>query len=371
MWLLIQKVMGIWHIDATGNVMQPMYGQKSTLLYSIVVYDPQNKKNIPLFEFVTTDQTVKQISMFLFFVKEYCLKYKKLGGQSVRHAYAEIITTDFSYILINSILKIFNHCDMEEYLKATFQCLVEKIVPHLFVHVMIYLCSTHFLKSFIKKVNKSVTKEIDESINPKKQESKIEKEKKQKKKERKKLIVSKNKKLIIFCFTLLQNSTSLIEFCLVLENVFNLFNQRKQNEKFSNAQTFIDRSMEHRKLKFDINLATSQKDRERSKMFSQFKNSDTKKEKKSAKDSYMATSPWSPYFNKMIDEFQRIHISDSRLEADLKPNIFFRPDLFKLIKKQLYLTPVWSGIFIALHFEANKGSYYNIFFIFNIWEMKG
>jgi len=73
----------------------------------------------------------------------------------------------------------------------------------------------------------------------------------------------------------------------------------------------------------------------------------------------------------MIDEFQRIHISDSRLEVDLKPNIFFRPDLFKLIKKQLYLTPVWSGIFIALHFEANKGSYYNIFFIFNIWEMKG
>ncbi len=236
---------------------------------------------------------------------------------------------------------------------------------------MIYLCSTHFLKSFIKKVNKSVIIEIDESIKPKKQESKIEKEKNQKKKERKKLIVSKNKKLIIFCFTLLQNSTSLIEFCLVLENVFNLFNQRKQNEKFSNAQTFIDRSMEHRKLKFDINLATSQKDRERSKMFSQFKNSDTKKEKKCAKDSYMATSPWSPYFNKMIDEFQRIHISDSRLEVDLKPNIFFRPDLFKLIKKQLYLTPVWSGIFIALHFEANKGSYYNIFFIFNIWEMKG
>jgi hypothetical protein len=90
--------------------------------------------------------------MFLFLVKEYCLKYQKLGGKKVRYAYGQIITSDFSYILLNSILKIFNNCNMQDYLQATFKILVENSDPNIIIHVIIYLCSTHFLKSFIKKV---------------------------------------------------------------------------------------------------------------------------------------------------------------------------------------------------------------------------
>ncbi len=153
MWLFIQNVNAIWHIDATGNILQPISGgHKSTLLYSIVSYDPQNHKNIPLFEFFTNSQSVVQISILLFLVKEYCLRYKKLGGQKIRFAYAPIITSDFSYILINSILKVFNDCNMEYYLAETFRFLVENTSSKLNINVMIYLCSTHFLHSFIKKV---------------------------------------------------------------------------------------------------------------------------------------------------------------------------------------------------------------------------
>jgi hypothetical protein len=153
MWFLIQQVNAIWHIDATGNVLQPISGAyKPTLLYCIGVYDPKNHKNIPLFEFFTNSQTVAQISIFLFLVKEYCLKYKKMGGAKIRFAYSPLITTDFSYILINSILKVFNNCDMEFYLAETYKFLVEGS-SHLNANVMIYICSTHFLKSFIKKVS--------------------------------------------------------------------------------------------------------------------------------------------------------------------------------------------------------------------------
>ena len=153
MWFLVQKCNAIWQIDATGNILQPINGQKSSLLYSIVVYDPQNHIIIPLFEYITTDQSVRQISGFLFLVKEYCLKYKSMCGRQIPFAFAQIITTDFSYILINSILKIFNNCNMADYLKGTYTILVEGSQSALAINVMIYLCSTHFLSSFIKKVN--------------------------------------------------------------------------------------------------------------------------------------------------------------------------------------------------------------------------
>ena len=151
-WFLIQKRNAIWCMDATGNILQPINGHKSSLLYSIVIYDPMNHIIIPLFEFITSDQSVRQISSFLFLVKEYCLKYKSMSLKTIRFAYAQIITTDFSYILINSILKIFNNCDMDDYLQATFTILIKNSTSLLVINVIIYLCSTHFLKSFINKV---------------------------------------------------------------------------------------------------------------------------------------------------------------------------------------------------------------------------
>jgi len=348
MWFLIQKTNAVWHIDATGDIMQPMYGQKSSLLYSIVVYDPENRKNIPLFEYVTTEQTVKQISVFLFYVKEYCLQYKKLGGKKVRFSFAPIITTDFSYILLNSILKTFNNCDMGEYLQATFTILVKGSVGiSMSLNVMIYLCSTHFLHSFIKKVRKNDLKR-DKNQEKTSALKTVEKEFKRR-------VNEQCKTTVIFCFTLLQNARTLEEFNLYLENIFNFFNQQKKNESYINSKDYIERTIKHRNLEFDINFATSQKERERSKMFSNFKNDETKRQKKASSDSYKANSPWTHYYAEMIANFKSFDESKKPVN-NLEKNMFFRPDLFKLITDQLYLTPVWSGMFIALHLKENNGN---------------
>ncbi len=291
MWFLIQKCNAIWHIDATGNILQPVYNRNPSLLYSIVVHDPQNHKNIPLFEYITSEQTVKQTSNFLYIVKHYCMKYKKLGGKKVRHAYGQIITTDFSYTLINSILKAFNNCDMAEYLQATYSYIVENRVPNIHLNVFIYLCSTHFLKSFIKKVNKQNLKNEDIE-NFEKLENKI--------KELKRRINARCKRSVIFCFTLLQNCITLEEFNVVLLNIFNFFNQPKKNETYFQSKLFIQTSIKTRKLEFDINFATSKEDRERSKISATFKNENTKIIKKLASESYKERSPWTTYFSNMI-----------------------------------------------------------------------
>ncbi len=170
------------------------------------------------------------------------------------------------------------------------------------------------------------------------------------------MINIKNKRAIIFFLTLLQNSTTLHQFNIILENIFNIFNLRKQNQKYFDSKIYIERVTKNRFEDFEITFATTQSDRERSKNLSKFNNDETKKDKKKAKLSYMESSPWTPYFEKMIQNFKKVNIVNPELEKSLKTNIYYRPDLFKLIQKQLYLTPVWSGIFIALHFDANKGN---------------
>ena len=90
-------------------------------------------------------------------------------------------------------------------------------------------------------------------------------------------------------------------------------------------------------------------------MFSNFKNDETKRQKKVSSDSYQANSPWTHYYAEMIANFKSFDESKKPVN-NLEKNMFFRPDLFKLITDQLYLTPVWSGMFIALHLKENNGN---------------
>ena len=243
---------------------------------------------------------------------------------------------------------------MDSYLALCFEYLVIKSETRCIPPVMIYLCSTHFMSSFIKKVKK-ITKKEEESISNHKVNKTNKNQENEIKKKIKKLNISKNKKAIIFCFTLLQNASSLEEFNLLLENIYNFFNQPRKNIFFFKSKLFIERAIANRNLKFDINFATTQSDRERSETFSKFKSSETKENKKKATDSYKASSPWTSYYSNMITEFQKTYRNDPKLEMTLELNVFWRPDMFKLITNLLYLTPVWSGIFIAVHFELNKG----------------
>ena len=348
MYFLIQKCNPIWHLDSTGNVLQSINGQKSSYLYSIVSHDPINKKNIPIFEWISTSHTQTTISSYLFLIKEQCLLYKKLAGKKVLFPFAPIIVTDFSFALINSILKIFNNCSMEEYLQKTFDIIIKKSTPPSFFKTMIYLCSTHFLHNFIKKTKKlTVIKDSLHLIQTKDRKFKAIENRK----------LQKGKKALIYSFTLLQNATSIEEFNIYLENIYILFNQPKQTESFFQAKTYIERIIINRNLKFDINFATTPLERERALNFSSLKNKSSKENNKKDKKSYKLNSPFTSYFESLINEFScKIKSDATKLPVSKAPNIYYRPDMFKLIKNQLYLVPVWTGIFIAKHFNENKGT---------------
>jgi hypothetical protein len=331
MWIIIQKKWPIWYFDATGSICKKIENQKLPYLYSIVAHDYESKNIIPISEFLTTSHTQMNISLNLMQIKNFFLKYSSLSGKKFGFQYpiAPIIVTDFSWPLINSVLDIFNNnMTIIKYLELAYEILVKKEKHKLtLINTFIYLCSIHYLKTFIKN-----TKKIHHQ--DKKNEIRV-------------------KKSLIFCFTLLQNATSLEEIEFLLENIYNVFNIKKRNQSFISSICLIENRLKNRNLDQDFFYDESEKDRQRyqSKMELNSKSNliYTKRQLKGLKNS----SPFKKYFEKIIYSNFKNKISQEYSKENLEENIFYNPALFTLIYDVMYLLPLWSGVLINL-FSKNS-----------------
>lgn len=189
MWKKIQKFNPIWFFDSTGSIYHDINNQKKPYLYSLISHDPKNHQFIPVAEFVTTSHNVTNISKYLLAIKS--------NLEILNNPISPIVVTDFSFALINSVMDIFNKFDLHKYLILCYELIVNKNIRNFFTNVktISYICSTHFLKIIINK-----TKKINTS--------------------------TKVKKMLIFCFSLLQNSTTIEQFDNYLVNIFNIFNRK-------------------------------------------------------------------------------------------------------------------------------------------------
>jgi hypothetical protein len=52
MWNIIKLKNPVWYIDATGGVHQKINGQKEIFIYRTVCHDENQKKIIPVFDFL-------------------------------------------------------------------------------------------------------------------------------------------------------------------------------------------------------------------------------------------------------------------------------------------------------------------------------
>lgn len=352
MYYLNQLRNPIWNFDATGSILKNIKNQKRPYIYSIVSYDPKNRINIPFCEWFSTCHTQSSISQFLFTIKNILLKYASLSKKSLMFKYAPIIVTDFSFALLNSILSVFN-CETRRksdgdkhemliYLDIAFETLVSKKTDRFdTISVLIYICSTHFLYNFIKKVRK-----IAQPVEKRKENgSDIEFE-----------IV---KRFGIFCFSLLINSTTLEEFLIYLKNIYFIFMEKVQSSTFAMSIYYIRKQIAERNIKFEVRMDIPPKERQRDKEFFELKNKNNLEFQKPNRKSIKFNSPFSDYFNKIILDFSAILQKDIRFKPE---NPFYLPELFQLIQNQLYLAPVWSGIFISEHFRKNKEFYTQSFY---------
>ncbi len=329
MWFLIQKSNPVWFFDATGSILQNIKGQSAAFLYSIVCYDSAKHSILPIAEFLTTNQSVCSISEYLTRIRRYYLAYYGLiTPKRDLFAFAPIIVTDFSWALINSVLEVFNRgMTIIEYIFISFDFIIKKN-PIQNIQTYIYLCSTHFLKNFIKGLNQIKLK-IDKKFQ------------------------SKAKKILIYSFTLLQNAIDIKQFEFYLEHIYNIFNQQYRNEKNINSLKIVAYCIKNRKLDFDIvgteTLEESKRTETQKKLNNIAPRVFTVKKIRSLKKQ----SPFRKYFDKMILFFQK---SVEKNKNDFDINEFFEPALFHLILQQLYLLPLWTGIFIQNWSNNRKDS---------------
>jgi hypothetical protein len=140
MWNIIKLKNPVWYIDATGGVHQKINGQKEIFIYRTVCHDENQKKIIPVFDFLTTCHTGENLAKYLRYA---VARIEQNFSKNSPLIVPPIIVMDFSYAIVNSILESINKCSLTEYLSYCSNVLVKEN-ELLSKQTHIYLCSTHF-----------------------------------------------------------------------------------------------------------------------------------------------------------------------------------------------------------------------------------
>lgn len=180
-WKFVREINSIWFFDATGNIHRDINKQKKPFYYSLVCHDTNLKSIVPVAEFLTTANDQVTIGKYLSDIR---LIFEK---NSSKNMLPSIIVTDNGWALMNSVLSSFNDCDMKQYINWCY-CFVHGRPEVRQYKIILYLCSTHFLKNMIKKA-KQVT------------------------------IANHVRRAFLFMFALLQNSITIEQINLYLKKI--------------------------------------------------------------------------------------------------------------------------------------------------------
>ena len=250
-----------------------------------------------------------------------------------------IVVTDFSWALITAVLEAFNNCSVVNYLNWTFDVIFkysENIKLNRLMKTRIIICQTHIFKAVVKKTNFLIEKRRSSEKDYDKQ--------------------NMIKKLFLFCFTILQNSTSLEEFNDALRDIFEIF----CSENFTDETHISIKRIEENILKRNFNLLKIIDVELLNKISTDESNLDIYIEQENC-HSIKQNSPFNNYFNHIITSMRKV--DQIQLEINnSKTNRYFYPELFNIIKEKLYLIPFWTGVMIR---QCQKVQFYSSFVAFN------
>ena len=265
-------------------------------------------------EFVTTSHTHISISSYFFLVKKYFEKYMKRNASFI---FAPVMVTDFSWTLISSIIEAFNSMTVIQYLKYCFEILVHKKDSST-LKTIIYLCAAHFIKLVVKKVKKTEP-HLNHEV----------------------------KKCFVYCFSLLQNSTSLIEFEDSFINIVKMFNSPTINTTSSNSINILRNRIRNRDpsdlayINYEGSQSKEDLDREANTellfMFDKNQIQTVVTLKKASK--------LQSYFENILESNLEII---NKYDISKNRNPFYSPNLVKIIMNYIYLLPLWSGVMLNL-----------------------
>jgi len=310
MWKIVQKQNPLWYFDATGRIIsnRNISDQKVPYLYSIVVHDTEKAKNFAIAEFISTAHDQDTISMFLFRIYFY---FHNNVGTRYPFKVAPVIVTDFSWALMNSIQRVFNSCDMAQYLDYCHTLIYETDKRALVTSAMktrSYLCSTHFLKLIITKAKK-----IEADI--------------------------VKRKFFILCFSLLQNSSEVGEFNRFLSAIYMVFMFKYESSDVASSFMYLANAIAEREIDIDEEVVLDSN-----------KSEDPKPvlipDESSASKTLQELSPFTKKYDDFIKDLEDSAIKNEKSFRENESNNCFQPFLFEIIRSYLYIMPLWSTVAI-------------------------
>ena len=312
MWNIIKSKNPIWYIDATGSIHKKLNSQKAPFLYSAVCNDAINKQTIPVFEFVTTSHTSESISKYIKFSVN---RIQQNPGRGQLFSVAPIVVMDFSFAILNGVLDSINKCSLTEYIQFCFELIFNKKTDIKMYPTFIYLCSTHYLKNIIKK-----TKPFKSSVNQD--------------------VINQ----LIFGFTLLQNSISQQE---IENNIINIFNNKYFDQTVDYSLKAIRTELINRDLhRVNVENISNPRLLKRNEQFAKLLELSEDQSFLDSNKTIIENSPFKKYFDNYFASIQSNIDNRTRVNSNLKPNPYYQPELFNIIRKQMYIIPLWSGIMI-------------------------
>lgn len=333
---MIRKKYPVWHFDATGSILKHINGQKKPYLYSLVSHDQEKKIILPIAEFFTTSHNSTSISKYLTSIKKilfdgivgnklilfsiidmnsysWILIFKPSHTGPKAFIIAPFIVVDFSWALINAIIRTFNNCSVAHYIKWSYDVIHnyhDNTDMNHYMSTRVILCQVHILKKMAQKASDII--KLKKAV---KFES-----------------YNKIKEIFLYGFTILQNSMTVNEFDDTLKYLYFTLNSEFNSDMVSIS---IDKL---RKKIYQRNSGMFDKEEN----FVNF--DDTKKDIYINDDDYNSIkvqSPFSEYYKNMISS-----LSNSVVKSSCHENEFYMPEFFELISEKLYLMPLWSGILI-------------------------
>jgi hypothetical protein len=296
----------IWFFS-TGSILTKIKNQNKPFHYALVFHDRDNKTTLPAAEFITTCHTSTSISQYLLLVRKF---YQQISGSLNSSSLPKMIVTDQSWALINAASETFNYCSVSQYLDWCYKIIVEK--NHTVKHnknTLLYVCSTHFLKVIIIKVEKTKA--------------------------------PKHVKFFFkrLCGSLL-NSITLEEFESTLERMYYVFCSEKKTMLVLDSSLMLRRDLGNKILSDTIKINED----EHNEYIEALEYSISEEGEWKQPDNITRDYPFTAYFEKKISYFCNNQKEKNDNNGD--QNEYFYPDLMKIICKKLYMMPLWSGIML-------------------------
>lgn len=278
------------------------------------MHDTKQKCIIPFAEFISTGHDQTTISKYLQMIKLKC------ENNSIK--IANTIIVDQSWALINAVMISFNNCHISNYLNWCFIILFNKTDDKELKNLMkirLFLCSTHFLKNFIKK-SKSIS-------------------------------CKRNvQKTFVLMLTLIQNSSTIKQIDDYLINIHNVFNNKYLDTTVLYSLDVLSKEIRNRKLCHidpDYESFLSEQ-KERDDLFEIFLKESKIFISADFECSIKQSSPFTTHYEIQIERYNQL-LKKSEVDnknLNFASNEYFSPDIFKILSDQMYLTPLWTGVML-------------------------